>query len=114
MQKSMGWRTMLIVPELQMELQKSQECEATQRELALLRKVRDETDERIHRLEWELTHTCALFRMRFSHVLGSPALPLGQACTVLIDRNQRCFVVCSKQDGDIVLHAVGRRIADQG
>jgi hypothetical protein len=33
-------------------------CEAMQRELALLRKVRDEADERIHRLQWDLSNAC--------------------------------------------------------
>ena len=58
--KSMGWRTMLIVPELQMELQHAGACEAAQRELAMLRKLRDELDERVYRLEWELVSMCAL------------------------------------------------------
>lgn len=57
--KSMGWRTMLIVPELQMELEHAATCEETQRELAVLRKVRDETDNRIYRLQWHLTNMCA-------------------------------------------------------
>ena len=57
--KSMGWRTMLIVPELQMELQHAAACEAAQRELALLRRLRDGRTESIHRLEWALRHPCA-------------------------------------------------------
>lgn len=52
--KAMGWRTMLIVPELQMELRASERCRATQRELQLLRQLRDAADERIHRLQWEI------------------------------------------------------------
>lgn len=52
--KAMGWRTMLIVPELQMELRESERCRATQRELQLLRQLRDAADERIHRLQWEI------------------------------------------------------------
>jgi hypothetical protein len=88
--KSMGWRTMLIVPELEMELQHAVSCEGTQRELALLRQLRDAKTERIHRLEWALKHLCdplsavlasiwicwhvfldyMLLRIQFSHLLA--------------------------------------------
>ena len=52
--KAMGWRTMLIVPELQMELRAAERCRATQHELQLLRQLRDAADVRTHRLKWHL------------------------------------------------------------
>jgi 5'-nucleotidase len=58
--KSMGWRTMLIVPELEMELKHAARCRAAQDELETLRGVRDAHDERIHRLRWTLEHLCVL------------------------------------------------------
>lgn len=63
----MGWRTMLIVPELQMELAHAAACESTQRRLAALRQQRDAVEEAIHRAEWAEPHTggaaggCATF-----------------------------------------------------
>lgn len=56
--KSMGWRTMLIVPELQMELQRAAECESRQSELAVLRSVRDDQDERLQWLQSQLRQRC--------------------------------------------------------
>jgi hypothetical protein len=64
--KSMGWRTMLIVPELEMELQHAASCEGTQKELALLRRLRDSKTERIHRLEWTLKHLCDPLSLTFT------------------------------------------------
>jgi 5'-nucleotidase len=58
--KSMGWRTMLIVPELDMELEHASHCEITQKELALLRQLRDAKTESIHRLEWALQRLCEI------------------------------------------------------
>ena len=59
--KAMGWRTMLIVPELQMELRAAERCAATQAELRVLRRLRDAADERMHRLQWTIdSPRCAL------------------------------------------------------
>ncbi|GBF93676.1 hypothetical protein Rsub_06779 [Raphidocelis subcapitata] len=54
--KSLGWRTMLVVPELEMEL----ECEAqfadAQDEMRALRQQRDDLADEVERLEWALAN----------------------------------------------------------
>ncbi|GFR52818.1 hypothetical protein Agub_g15441, partial [Astrephomene gubernaculifera] len=50
--KDIGWRTMLVVPELELELEKSGRSAKMQEELRQLRQLRDEYDDRIQRLRW--------------------------------------------------------------
>jgi len=50
--KTLGWRTMLVAPELEAELARLRQTAATQRELRLLRAARAELDDRVQRLEW--------------------------------------------------------------
>eukprot|EP00877_Chromochloris_zofingiensis_P002493 jgi/Chrzof1/12244/Cz06g26250.t1 len=50
--KSLGWRTMLVVPELETELQMQEKTATTQRELKMLRLARADLDGRVQRLEW--------------------------------------------------------------
>jgi HAD superfamily 5'-nucleotidase-like hydrolase len=52
--KTLGWRTMLVAPELEAELARLRETSETQRELRLLREARAELDDRVQRLEWAL------------------------------------------------------------
>lgn len=52
--KTLGWRTMLVVPELEMELRLGAQSGALMVELQLLRNQRDHYDERIQRLWWDL------------------------------------------------------------
>ncbi|KAK9829767.1 hypothetical protein WJX72_007769 [[Myrmecia] bisecta] len=60
--KTLGWRTMLVVPELESELAVLQQNKDTMRELAALRQSRDVLDDQIHRCEW---------RLRFGRPAGS-------------------------------------------
>lgn len=50
--KSLGWRTMLVVPELESELAVAQQTRETQQELSLLRAARADLDDQIQRLQW--------------------------------------------------------------
>ena len=50
--KTLGWRTMLVVPELEAELARLRETADAMRELRLLRAARAELDDRVQRLEW--------------------------------------------------------------
>lgn len=50
--QSLGWRTMLVVPELEQELAIRAASKATQRELRMLRIARADLDNQIQRLEW--------------------------------------------------------------
>lgn len=52
--KAMGWRTMLVVPELEIELRHSEGISQTMAELAKLRELRDHYDERIQRYKWDM------------------------------------------------------------
>lgn len=54
--KSLGWRTMLVVPELVAELQALNVSQQTRRELRWLRQVRDDLDDQIQRTEWAFEH----------------------------------------------------------
>ncbi len=54
--KSLGWRTMLVVPELEAELALAADHAPLQRELRLLRAARSDLDNRIQRLEWAFNH----------------------------------------------------------
>eukprot|EP00775_Hariotina_reticulata_P000930 gene930-1256_t len=50
--KSLGWRTMLVVPELESELAVAEATRSTQYELKMLRNARSDLDTQIQRLEW--------------------------------------------------------------
>ncbi|ERN17467.1 5'-nucleotidase domain-containing protein 4 isoform X2 [Amborella trichopoda] len=52
--KVLGWRTMLVVPELERELQLLLETREIRKELRLLRKDRDLVEDKIHHLDWSL------------------------------------------------------------
>ena len=49
---SVGWRTMLVVPELDVELSMLEPSTRVNEELRLLRDQRDRVDDEIHRFEW--------------------------------------------------------------
>jgi len=53
--KTLGWRTMLVVPELEYELQVAAMFPGDLQELAILRAQRDAVDDQIQRIEWENT-----------------------------------------------------------
>ncbi|XP_043713281.1 5'-nucleotidase domain-containing protein 4-like, partial [Telopea speciosissima] len=52
--KVLGWRTMLVVPELEREVELLWESRDTRKELRLLRKKRDLIENKIHHLQWSL------------------------------------------------------------
>ncbi|XP_059453503.1 uncharacterized protein LOC132184042 isoform X1 [Corylus avellana] len=52
--KVLGWRTMLVVPELEREVELLWELRDTRKELRLLREQRDLIEDKIHRLKWSL------------------------------------------------------------
>uniref|UniRef100_A0A0E0KJL1 5'-nucleotidase n=1 Tax=Oryza punctata TaxID=4537 RepID=A0A0E0KJL1_ORYPU len=49
-----GWRTMLVIPELEQEVKLLSESKSTRKELRHLRMERDSIEDKIHRLEWSL------------------------------------------------------------
>jgi len=52
--KVLGWRTMLVIPELEHEVKLLSESKSTRKELRHLRMERDSIEDRIHHLEWSL------------------------------------------------------------
>ncbi|KAK9843987.1 hypothetical protein WJX81_001142 [Elliptochloris bilobata] len=54
--KTLGWRTMLVVPELESELEVQAAHSGVMRELKALRQQRDGLEDHIQRLEWGLAH----------------------------------------------------------
>uniref|UniRef100_A0A0D9ZDT0 5'-nucleotidase n=1 Tax=Oryza glumipatula TaxID=40148 RepID=A0A0D9ZDT0_9ORYZ len=52
--KVLGWRTMLVIPELEQEVKLLSESKSTRKELRHLRMERDSIEDKIHRLEWSL------------------------------------------------------------
>lgn len=52
--KVLGWRTMLVVPELEREVELLWELRNTRKKLRLLRIQRDQIEDKIHRLKWSL------------------------------------------------------------
>ncbi|KAL5211127.1 hypothetical protein ABZP36_006750 [Zizania latifolia] len=52
--KVLGWRTMLVIPELEQEVKLLSETKSTRKELRHLRMERDSIEDRIHCLEWSL------------------------------------------------------------
>lgn len=55
--KDLGWRTMLVVPELESELDTAQLAGANLQELRVLRHQRDSLDDQIQRLEWRIAYS---------------------------------------------------------
>jgi HAD superfamily 5'-nucleotidase-like hydrolase len=54
--KALGWRTMLVVPELERELELLQETADLHKEVQRLRHQRDDLEDTLNRLAWELKH----------------------------------------------------------
>lgn len=54
--KTLGWRTMLVVPELEAELDILSKQADTAAEMRALRSARDALEDQIQRLEWALEH----------------------------------------------------------
>ncbi|XP_015933878.1 uncharacterized protein LOC107460071 isoform X1 [Arachis duranensis] len=52
--KVLGWRTMLVIPELEKEVQLLWESRDTRKELQFLRSERDRIEDEIHHLKWSL------------------------------------------------------------
>ncbi|KAF7829672.1 5'-nucleotidase domain-containing protein 4-like isoform X2 [Senna tora] len=52
--KVLGWRTMLVVPELEKEVKQLWESRNSRKELQFLRSERDRVEDEIHRLKWSL------------------------------------------------------------
>ncbi|KAI9118654.1 hypothetical protein K1719_010986 [Acacia pycnantha] len=52
--KVLGWRTMLVVPELEKEVELLWKLRKTRKELQSLRSKRDQIEDKIHRLKWSL------------------------------------------------------------
>ncbi|KAJ9674720.1 hypothetical protein PVL29_023946 [Vitis rotundifolia] len=52
--KVLGWRTMLVVPELEREVELLWELRDTRKQLQLLRNERDLIEDKIHHLKWSL------------------------------------------------------------
>ncbi|XP_078179950.1 HAD-superfamily hydrolase, subfamily IG, 5'-nucleotidase isoform X2 [Carex rostrata] len=52
--KVLGWRTMLVIPELAEEVMLQFDSKVTRKELRQLRRDRDLIEDKIHRLEWSL------------------------------------------------------------
>ncbi|RVX15309.1 Cytosolic purine 5'-nucleotidase [Vitis vinifera] len=52
--KVLGWRTMLVVPELEREVELLWELRDTRKQLRLLRNERDLIEDKIHHLKWSL------------------------------------------------------------
>ncbi|KAJ4759952.1 Cytosolic purine 5'-nucleotidase [Rhynchospora pubera] len=52
--KVLGWRTMLVIPELAEEVMLLSDSKITRKELRQLRRERDLIEDKIHRLEWSL------------------------------------------------------------
>ncbi|XP_077239299.1 uncharacterized protein LOC143880308 [Tasmannia lanceolata] len=58
--KVLGWRTMLVVPELEREVELLWESKENRKELRLLGKERDFVEDKIHHLKWSLKSRGAL------------------------------------------------------
>lgn len=54
--KDLGWRTMLVVPELESELALAVKTQGNLQELRVLRQQRDVLDDQIQRLEWRMAY----------------------------------------------------------
>ncbi|KAM1223634.1 hypothetical protein ACFX10_042476 [Malus domestica] len=54
--KVLGWRTMLVVPELEREVELLWELRDTRKQLRLLRNERDLIEDKIHHLKWSLKY----------------------------------------------------------
>ncbi|CAI0383056.1 unnamed protein product [Linum tenue] len=58
--KVLGWRTMLVVPELEREVELLWQLRDTRRQLRLLRNERDHIEDEVHHLKWSLNVSCLL------------------------------------------------------
>ncbi|PIA55732.1 hypothetical protein AQUCO_00700207v1 [Aquilegia coerulea] len=56
--KVLGWRTMLVVPELEREVELLWKSRDIRKELQMLRKQRDLIEDQIHHLKWSLKFEC--------------------------------------------------------
>ncbi|KAL4566362.1 hypothetical protein LXL04_030476 [Taraxacum kok-saghyz] len=56
--KVLGWRTMLVVPELEKEVKILWYLRDTRKQLILLRSERDQIEDQIHHLKWSLESEC--------------------------------------------------------
>nr|XP_043606902.1 5'-nucleotidase domain-containing protein 4-like isoform X2 [Erigeron canadensis]XP_043606903.1 5'-nucleotidase domain-containing protein 4-like isoform X2 [Erigeron canadensis] len=56
--KVLGWRTMLVVPELEKEVKLLWHLRDTRKKLILLRSERDQIEDQIHHLKWSLQREC--------------------------------------------------------
>ncbi|CAI9284175.1 unnamed protein product [Lactuca saligna] len=56
--KVLGWRTMLVVPELEKEVKLLWSLRDTRKHLILLRSERDQIEDQIHHLKWSLQCEC--------------------------------------------------------
>lgn len=54
--KVLGWRTMLVVPELEKEVRVLSSSRDTRKKLQLLRSERDQIEDQTHHLKWTLEH----------------------------------------------------------
>jgi hypothetical protein len=54
--QAVGWRTLLVVPELDVELELQDQAKGVWAELQLLRSQRDLVEDQIQRFEWALAH----------------------------------------------------------
>ncbi|XP_024973416.1 cytosolic purine 5'-nucleotidase isoform X2 [Cynara cardunculus var. scolymus] len=54
--KVLGWRTMLVVPELEKEVKVLSSSRDTRKKLQLLRSERDQIEDQTHHLKWSLEH----------------------------------------------------------
>eukprot|EP00889_Picochlorum_renovo_P006673 jgi/Picre1/33703/NNA_001182.t1 len=52
--KDLGWRTLLVIPELETELHKMASLQSQFEELSRLRQQRSAIDDQLQRLEWKL------------------------------------------------------------
>ncbi|KAF5835375.1 purine 5'-nucleotidase [Dunaliella salina] len=55
--QAIGWRTLLVVPELDVELALQEQAKSVWAELRLLRTQRDSVDDQMQRFEWALAHS---------------------------------------------------------
>ncbi|KAI3821040.1 hypothetical protein L1987_08596 [Smallanthus sonchifolius] len=56
--KVLGWRTMLVVPELEKEVELLWHLRDTRKKLILLRSEREQIEDQIHHLKWSLLREC--------------------------------------------------------
>ncbi|KAK9108851.1 hypothetical protein Sjap_016911 [Stephania japonica] len=72
--KVLGWRTMLVVPELEREVELLWNWKAIRKELGVLRKERDLIEDQIHHLKWSMKFDSVDADKR--HILASELIDL--------------------------------------